>query len=99
MFWGIALVDGSARYGSHRADRNTWSELLLIADGRPTTAWEQSLAAGDNSRIPRIGNWVRLAIFLVVAVFPLPWVWLNANSGRDGRMNPASTQLSDGVLG
>lgn len=79
----IALADGSMRYARQGADRDTWSSLFLIDDGKPATAWELSSAAAGSSRTPRIGNWVRLAIFLIVSLFPLPWVWLSPNSGRD----------------
>jgi hypothetical protein len=65
-----------------------WLELLQIDDGRPTVVWEQCPAAESNSSTPRLGNWVRLAILLVVALFPLPWMWLNPTSGYDQQARP-----------
>ena len=70
----VALADGHVRFISHGVDRETWSALLTIEDGSPADDWTTT---GNTASRLRVGNCCRLAIFVVLALFPLPWVWLN----------------------
>lgn len=81
LYYGrsILLADGSVRYSGLNLDRDAWSQLLLIDDGRPIHNWSFLV---DNTEIARIDNWIRLGVFLIIALFPLPWVWWNPTSGR-----------------
>lgn len=90
-----ALADGSVCFIRHGVDRDTWSNLLRINDGAPLRGGWDNLRNRrievPRSEVPRYGNWIRLAVFVLVALFPLPWVWRNRNSGRDVLADPSAS--------
>jgi hypothetical protein len=76
--------DGSARFFSGGLSRITWTRLLTIGDGVELSDddWE------DLAPLPRtlkIGNCIRLGVWIAVVLFPVPWVWLNPTSSRRSR--------------
>ena len=76
----VVLADGSARFLSHGLDADVWRELLLIDDGSGNE-WDSAATRAEvKSERLKFGNCVRLGVFLFLAIFPLPWVWLNPRS-------------------
>ncbi len=72
----VAMADGSVHFiidGS--LARDVWSSLLTVDDGVPVRD-EELRSAEVPSRL-KIGNCIRLGVWIVVVLFPLPWVWLN----------------------
>ena len=56
--------------------------MFTIDDGGPGADWKAG-AYGPAVTLSKIklGNCVRLAIFVFLVFFPLPWVWINPKSG------------------
>jgi hypothetical protein len=78
---GILFADGSVHFVSHGVDRNVWSALLTLDDGGPRADWEAgAYGPAVTSRKLKLGNCVRLAMFVCLVFFPLPWVWINPTS-------------------
>lgn len=101
-FGHVLFADGSTMQAGSGIDRATWSQLLAINDGASGPEWSQAAfrtqSIGD-VRLVRIDKCVELGVFVVLCLFPLPWVWLNPTSGRpptetNGHLNsmrPATT--------
>ncbi|MBT6156958.1 MAG: DUF1559 domain-containing protein [Planctomycetaceae bacterium] len=85
----VALADG--RVGSAPAGLNAEfaEQLLIVDDGGPPGDWDTSPLASQPHRKLRMFNTFRFALFAVLAVLPLPWVWLNPRP-RETRQ-PAAT--------
>lgn len=69
----IALVDGSVQCVSTRLSREVWSHLLTIDDGADISP-DDPAAMG----IPRPGmtaHYIRLGIWLLAVLLPVPGVW------------------------
>ena len=64
----------------------SWRRLLTLDDGT-TGDWEMELQLREVSNVEklRIDRCVKFAVFLLVALFPLPWVWWNPPSEYGGR--------------
>ena len=75
----MAMADGSVRSAGNRVGQEVWSALFIVNDG---TVWDdRDLSARfTGGRQVNIGNCIRLGLFIVLALFPLPWVWLNPTS-------------------
>jgi hypothetical protein len=75
----VALADGSVRYISNGVQPEVWSALLGAEDG---VRWkDDDLDVADHiQRRLKVGNCVRLALFVILVLLPLPWVWLNPKS-------------------
>jgi hypothetical protein len=71
----VAIGDGRIRFLGHGIERRVWSALLGAADGIELNDSDLEGRPILNRRL-RVGNCERLALFLVLVVFPLPWVWL-----------------------
>jgi hypothetical protein len=52
--------------------------MFTIAGDDDDPNWDlaSSTALAETSRL-RIGNCIRLTIFIILAALPLPWVWIN----------------------
>ena len=77
----MAMVDGSVRFAGNHVARDIWSALLVVDD---ETVWDDHdlSAMFTNYRRLKVGNCIRFGIFIVLVLFPLPWVWLNPTSSR-----------------
>ena len=75
----LLFVDESTRFSALRISQNAWAALIGIDDQITLTAADLEEKLGIVKRL-RIGNCFRLGIFLVLIVFPLPWVWTNPSS-------------------
>ena len=90
-----AMVDGSVTFLSGGISRNSWSQLLVDNDGaRPLSLDGLEYGITAPSKL-KIGNCIRLAVWIAVVLFPLPWVWLK-KSGRGARW-PAALTLPQGL--
>ncbi len=80
----MAMADGSVRFAENRVNQEVWSTLFILNDG---TAWDdRDLSARfTRGRQINVGNCIRLGVFIVLALFPLPWVWLNPTSSVGAR--------------
>jgi len=91
----VLAVDGSVTFVPHGLASERWAEALVFDDG---VFWFDALAYYDGSAgaerfpsggitslvRPRLDNWLRLTLFTLIVVFPLPWVWI----GKHGRGIP-----------
>ncbi|REJ72801.1 MAG: DUF1559 domain-containing protein [Planctomycetota bacterium] len=89
-FYGrhVLLGDGSVDFLTHGIDRRFWRGILSI-DDEFGLDWERSERREvTGQRKLRIDRCVKFAVFVLIALFPLPWVWLNPRSeyGRGGTM-------------
>ncbi len=75
----MAMADGSVRYSGNCVDRETWQALLEVDDG---ASWDEDKLSATlaSARQLQVGNCVRLGIFLLVVLLPLPWVWINPSN-------------------
>jgi hypothetical protein len=74
-FYGreVAFVDATAHPISHGTPPEVWSELLTIDDGVRLS--QRELEGPWTVSRPKLGNWFRLAVLVLVTLWPLPWVW------------------------
>jgi hypothetical protein len=70
----VALVDGRVAFFSDGLQRNFAAKLLTIDDGVGVSAQNLELQPFAGKRL-NVGNCYRLAVFVLLTVFPLPWVW------------------------
>lgn len=77
----IAIADGSVHFLGNGIGPEDASRLLTINDGEPFD-FDEIHGAGLETRRLRIDNCVRLAVFVLLALWPLPWVWINPTGTR-----------------
>jgi hypothetical protein len=75
----VALADGSVRYVSQGVGRRVWAALLGAEDGDPWGDEDLTVPEVVHRRL-QVTNCVRLTLFVLLTLFPLPWVWLNPTS-------------------
>lgn len=72
-----AFVDGSVHFLHGSIDRDAATQFLEIEDGQSLdTARLDGIGQIATQRL-RIDNCIRLGIFVLIALWPLPWVWIN----------------------
>lgn len=77
----IARADGSVAFVAGHLPEAMAAQLLGIDDGTPEALTGKS--TNGFYRQLNHGNWLRLAIFLMVVFLPMPWVWMRPNlAGR-----------------
>ena len=75
----VGIVDSQEEIYVHCIlSRNTWSALLKVNDGTRLDA--KDLVRAPVPSRPKIINWIRVSVFVLVVLIPLPWVWLNPAS-------------------
>ena len=72
----VAFSDGSVRFLGNGISRKTWSAMFGVDDGIVPSDAELDIGGVIHKKL-NVGNCLRLAWFVFLAVFPLPWVWLN----------------------
>ena len=74
------FADGRVRFLRNGIGEKTWSALLRVDDD---IVLDDEVLDGTPvvTRRLKIGNCLRLTLFVVLTLFPLPWVWLNPTSG------------------
>lgn len=77
----VALADGSVRYLAQGIDAEEAKRLLAANDREPLDFNEIHGIAIDTRRL-RIDNCNRLGVFVLLALWPLPWVWINPHGTR-----------------
>jgi hypothetical protein len=77
----VAMADGSVRFLVQEIEADDARRLLTVNDGEPL---EFDEVRGDPSftRQLRIDNCNRLSVFVLLALWPLPWVWINPHGTR-----------------
>jgi len=70
----VASADATISYQFNGLPRHVWSALLTIDDGVATSELDWTVGADDWKR-PKVGNFYRLAVFVLLTFLPLPWVW------------------------
>ena len=77
----VLIADGSVRHASHRLDRSVCEGVLSInsGDGDPVDDLTSTDHFAEAKRL-RVGNCIKLGVFLILTVLPLPWVWLKSVS-------------------
>ena len=78
----VMFGDGSIDFASAMAPRDYWQAGLLATDDKSPHDVEFAAGRFRENRVIRTRNWIRLGCFVIVALFPLPWVWLNPTSRR-----------------
>jgi hypothetical protein len=73
------LADGRSEFLPHGIDGDQWRSLVRLDDGRPQYELMWSMATGILKTKPiwtkRIVAAVSLAVFILLALLPLAWVW------------------------
>jgi hypothetical protein len=77
-----ALADGSVRFVPLAIPRAIASALLMRDDGNEFGPNDVESRFRPVSRL-RWDNCFRLALFILIALFPLPWVWLRPPASRE----------------
>jgi prepilin-type processing-associated H-X9-DG protein len=70
----VAFVDGHVLLLFDGLPRDFVSNLLTIDDGVAVSAQNSGPLLGDRKRL-NVGNCYRLTVFVLLTIFPLPWVW------------------------
>lgn len=85
----VALADGSVQFIGGIWPATTWSQILKIDDG-PGSFFSHDLTYGRESQPrPLIGNYIRVALWVIVALWPVPFAvagWRRRRSDRSGKM-------------
>lgn len=77
----IALVDGLVYFVTQQANQVASELLITRSDGKRFRVDDlQNNVA--SSRPLRVGNCIRLGVFLLLAICPLPWVWISPRRTR-----------------
>lgn len=89
----VAMVDGRVQFMLVGVGHNVWSRMLTINDG---ASWSEQDVEPPIARVRKlkIGNCVRFGVWIVVVLFPLPWVWLNPRSEVRGRPSPSDRKAT-----
>lgn len=77
----VALADGSVKFLVQGIEADDTRRLLTVNDGE---LLEFDAIRGNPSftRRLRIDNCIRLGVFVLLALWPLPWVWINPHGSR-----------------
>jgi hypothetical protein len=70
----VAFADGAIRFFNDGLPQDVWSALLTVDDGAQLADLNWDVPSKDRRR-PKLGNWFRLATFVLLTLWPLPWVW------------------------
>ena len=76
------FCDGAAHQFSPRVSKDWWRVSLLRDDGLTIEDVANRPLPDARDYVIRTRNWIRLGCFVIMALFPLPWVWLNPTSRR-----------------
>ena len=77
----VALADGSVHFLIYGIEADDARRLLTINDGAPLDFGDIRGTVLDTRRL-RIDNCIRLGVFVLLALWPLPWVWINPHGSR-----------------
>lgn len=72
----VALADASVKYLVEAIDTEDAKRLLTVNDGEPLDFDEIRGELTVHRRL-RVDNCIRLSVFVVLVLWPLPWVWIN----------------------
>ena len=72
----VAMADGSVQFLSRGLSPQILSDLMTIDDGNVRDDNDIDIPRTELRR-PKLGNWFRLGLFFLIAIFPTPWVWLH----------------------
>lgn len=79
----VLFGDGSVQFAPFGTDRTLARELMTINDGKPESDWDWY----QSTALPRERvKWsvvIRFAIFVLLMLLPLPWVWLNPTGTKN----------------
>lgn len=78
----VVCADGSTRFVPLGVDRSVWSAMLGIDEGQTWSDDDFGKYYEPPTQRLRIENCLRLGMFVFVALFPLPWVWLPRSRSR-----------------
>src|SRR5436309_3498122 len=76
MIWP---TDGSVHFLSDGVGRITWHTILGVNNGVTGFDVDDITAKRIVTKL-KLGNCLRLALFVLLTFFPLPWVWLHPTS-------------------
>ena len=88
----VAIADGSVRFIPYGIDAND-AKLLLARNDYELHDLDNLRGDATETRRLRIGNCIRLAVFVLIVLWPTPWVWINPHGTRDG------IRSSDAIVG
>ncbi|MBC8355722.1 MAG: DUF1559 domain-containing protein [Planctomycetes bacterium] len=86
----VTLADGSVVFLGQGIRSDDAFRLLTRDDGMQIDIDNINDTAFELRRL-HIGNWVRLGIFILVALWPLPWVWIHPH-GTTGVVQKATNE-------
>ncbi|MEX0819228.1 MAG: DUF1559 domain-containing protein [Pirellulaceae bacterium] len=89
----IALADGSVKFIARGIEVDDAKRLLTANDGEPLDVNEIRGTILDTRRL-RLGNCMRLGMFVLLALWPLPWVWIHPH-GTSGGTPPGEGALPE----
>jgi hypothetical protein len=76
----LAMADGRVRFAPSGVDPTIWPKLLTCDDGTKQFELDSVLEATPSTTL-RTANCIWVCTWIVVVLFPVPWVWLNPRSG------------------
>jgi hypothetical protein len=71
----VAMADGRVRFLQHGIGKTVWSAPLQIDDGVRLSDSAFNVPSARQLKL-KLGNCFRLAVFLLLTLFPLPWVFI-----------------------
>ncbi len=73
----VALGDGSVHFIYYGRSLDSIYNWLVVNDGQKPASFYQHDDAEESYKYVKWDNWLRLAIFVVLVLLPLPWVFLS----------------------
>jgi len=86
------LADGSVHFLRPGLPRDTAAAVLTIDDGRSLEEewYRPGIVARERLKV---GNCYRLAVFAVLCLFPLPWVWISPRHAAKRETAPQAAEF------
>lgn len=75
----VAFADAGVTFIPHGVGSTVWSAMLGKDDNANWDDNDIDVPPATVGQL-KVGNWVRLGLLVVLALLPLPWVWLNPTS-------------------
>ena len=88
----VALADGSVRFLHQGLPRKT-AVALLTYDGGDKLEEEFVPSLKRTEKRLKVGNCYRLAVFVFLTLFPLPWVWISPRRAAERKNEEQAADL------
>ena len=89
----VLLADSSVAFYYDDVGHENWTRLLS-GDASDVPAGPESISKFARVRGVRVGNWLRLSVFVVLSSAPLPWVFRKRGTANAGKAAARTEQTA-----